>query len=94
MSTARDVAEWMAGHLYRDGKLYEKLVIFPLKEKFGNEFVSRVKAHWAIRKDVLAEFKKLAPTEKVVWVEKGRYWRLRVPEDVPGKRLQRNRTVE
>jgi hypothetical protein len=92
MATAQNVAEWMAAEVDRKGKLYQKLAIFPIKEKFGDEFVYFEKRHWSINQEVLEIFRKITG-DKVVWVEKGRYWRLRQETDEPGKRLQRRRPL-
>jgi len=86
MSTAREVAEWMAVEVEREGLLIQKVAAFEIEKRFGKEFVYvNENGNRAINEEVLNEFDKLAPKEKVVWVRKARFWRKREPTDKAGR---------
>jgi len=89
MSTgAREVAEWMAAEIEREGILIQRVAAYEIEKRFGKELVYVNKnGQRAINPEVLQEFDKLAPKEKVVWVNRGqaRFWRKREPTDKPGR---------
>ena len=82
---ASQVAGWMLEELKRQGKLHQDTVVFVIAEKFGSQFTYDKKdGNLAIRRDVLAAFRKLTK-DSVVWVREDRYWRMRTPYDEPGR---------
>jgi hypothetical protein len=54
---------------------------------FGEEYVYQNENHnWAIRKEILEEFRRLTP-DGVVWSRSEQLWRKRREYDPPGKRM-------
>lgn len=86
--TALDVAQWMFQELERVDYLYQNIVVYDIASNFGDCFTSiNANGNLAIRKDVLAQFKKVTG-DAVIWERGQRLWRKRQPHDEPG-RLQR-----
>ena len=84
-ATAQDVAEWMLEELKQLGALYQESVAQKIRAQFGDAYVyTNANGNWAIRKDVLSAFNKLSK-DSVVWLREDRYWRLRQPDDKPGR---------
>jgi hypothetical protein len=83
--TPKQVAEWMLEELKRQGKLHQDTVVFKIVQEFGTQFTyDNEDGNLAIRRDVLAAFRKLTK-DSVVWIQEDSYWRLREPHDVPGR---------
>ena len=83
--TVPQVAEWMLEELKRQGKLHQDTVVFEIVEQFGTQFTyNNEDGNLAIRRDVLAAFRKLTK-DSVVWIQEDSYWRVREPHDVPGR---------
>jgi hypothetical protein len=86
MSTAQEIAEWMAAEVEREGLLIQKVAAFEIEKRFGAEFVYvNENGNRAINPEVLGAFEKLLPQEKAVWVRKARFWRKREPTDKAGR---------
>jgi hypothetical protein len=83
--TATQVAGWMLKELKRRCKLHQDIVVFEIVEKFGSQFTyDNQNGNLAIRRDVLAAFRKLIK-DSVVWVQEDCYWRMREPHDASGR---------
>jgi hypothetical protein len=80
-----DVAKAMVELLKETGYLSQRLAATGILEKFGDEFLYKNENdRWAILPEVLDEFQTL--TEKdVVWEHRLKRWRMRTPEDHPGR---------
>lgn len=86
--TALDVAQWMLQELARVDYLYQNIVVYEIASKFGDSFTPiNSNGNLSIRKDVLAQFKKLTG-DNVIWERGERLWRRRQSHDEPG-RIQR-----
>ena len=85
MPTDLDIAQWMLDTTDKFGELYQRDAVSYIALEFGEEFtyVNR-NGNLAIHSDVLKEFKKLSKNE-IVWSRKGRFWRIRQPDDEPGR---------
>jgi hypothetical protein len=82
---AKKVAEWMLKELKRQGKLHQDTLAYEIEEKFGHQFTyNNEDGNLAIRRDVLAAFRKLTK-DSVVWIQEDSYWRMREPHDGPGR---------
>ena len=87
-TTPEQVAQWMLDQLEREKYLYQNTVVFEIAEQFGESFTTiNDNGNMAIRRDVLAKFKKLTG-DSVIWERGERLWRKREKHDEPG-RLQR-----
>lgn len=77
-TTAKDVAAWLAEQVISEpGYTYQGVIVYDLSHKFGDEFTYlNENGNPAIRKDVLAEFRKLTK-DTVVWDGGERAWRKR-----------------
>lgn len=76
MATAKDVAEWMAGHFGTAKYLYQDTVVYKIKKQFGDEFVyTNENGNSAIGKDVLKHFREITEGN-VVWEKGSRAWRM------------------
>jgi hypothetical protein len=85
MTTAIDVARWMQSELVAHEMLYQNEAAYEIANKFGDEFVyENDKGGLSISKAVRKEFRKLNE-ETVVWDAREKYWRLRTPQDAPGR---------
>ena len=88
MATPSDVADWMLAETQArepDGFRQSDAASL-LQDRFGGEFVyTNANFNLAIDKTVLAAFLYLT-RDSVVWNKQQRYWRLRQPQDTPGKR--------
>jgi uncharacterized protein DUF6953 len=81
---AQKVAEWMLKELKRLGKLHQDTAVYEIAEQFGSQFTYSDDGNLAIRIDIRAAFRELTK-DSVVWVQKDRYWRMRMPGDEPGR---------
>ncbi len=80
MTTAHDVAQWMAERVH-EFYLPREATALEIREVFGEPFVVQGEAgNWDIASPVLQAFNKLTKAT-VVWVRGGQYWRTREPGD-------------
>ncbi len=85
MSTAAEVAEWMAKEVRAAGELFQKDAAAAIKDRFGRgHFYPNPKGNLAISKAVLTAFGKLT-RDDVFWIRGRRFWRLREEADRPGR---------
>lgn len=85
MSTAVDVANWMANEVREKRELYQQDAVYAIEQKFGAEHIyDNERGNQAISKPVLLAFRKIS-AEDVIWVRQGRYWRLRERADESGR---------
>jgi hypothetical protein len=83
--SAKQVAEYMIDRLKTAKLLYQEVVVYEIKLKFGKEFTYvNANGNLAIAKPVLSEFKKLSGDD-VIWERGSRMWRLRQKYDRPGR---------
>jgi hypothetical protein len=79
------VAEWMLKEVRENGELYQRNAVSKIEKKFGEQFrYLKENGNPAIRKDVLAAFRKLSK-DNIVWEREDRRWRIRRPTDKPGR---------
>ncbi len=85
MHTPVEIAAYMLAELESEQYLSQDVIASQICEKFGEEF-TRLNdgGNVSIRRDVLAEFKKLSGDE-VVWERGERIWRKREQHDEPGR---------
>ena len=85
MTTAHDVAQWMAERV-NEFYLPRAETALEILEVFGEPFVVQSEAgNWDIASPVLQTFNKRTKAT-VVWVRGGQYWRAREPRDPPRAR--------
>jgi len=85
VTTAQDVAQWMAERV-NEYYMPRQTIALEILEVFGEPFVVQTDAQtWEIAKPVLKAFDKLTK-DTVVWVRGSQYWRKREPGDPPRKR--------
>ncbi len=85
MTTAHDVAQWMAERVH-EFYLPRAETALEILEVFGEPFVVQSEAGtWDIASPVVHAFNKLTKAT-VVWVRGGQYWRTREPRDPPRAR--------
>ncbi len=88
MTTARDVAQWMADEVQSDGYLPQEYAVGEIIDRFGFDFVyMNDNGNYAIARPVLREFRKLT-NDTVVWEQYERRWRLREPSDPPKRQVE------
>jgi hypothetical protein len=81
MATAQEVAQWMLDEVTRNGKLYQETAVADIASTFGYEFTyDNENGNLAIRRDVLAAFRRLSENS-VVWDRENHLWRKRDSED-------------
>lgn len=86
MATKEEVAQRMVATLNETGFLTQKKAAREVREAFGEEFVYKNEnKHWAIKPEVLDEFRNLTG-DGVVWEQGVRRWRLRRETDKPGRK--------
>ena len=86
MASAKDVAEYMMRCLKKERFLYQEIIVYKIKDDFGDEFVYiNQNGNLAINKRVLTEFRKLTEG-KVVWDRGQGLWRKRESYDPPNRR--------
>jgi hypothetical protein len=86
MATAQEVAEWMLDEVTQKGELYQETAVSEIASKFGYEFTyDNENGNLAIRRDVLADFRRLSENS-VVWDPEDRFWRKRKEGDELGRR--------
>lgn len=82
--SARDVAKWMAAKVDSGSILYQDAAASQIRAQFGEQYVYMNKnRNLAINKNVLTEFRNLAPD--AVWERGARCWRQRRSYDKPGR---------
>ena len=85
-SLTEAVAEWMLDRVTSEGFLGHALAVVEIKERFGPACLCRnARGHLAIQPEVLKAFANRSG-EQVVWSRRGRFWRVRQPSDLPGRR--------
>jgi hypothetical protein len=85
MTTAEDVARWMADRV-NEFYLPREATALEIREVFGEQFVVQSGAEtWVIAAPVMKAFDKLTKAT-VVWVRGGQYWRSREAGDPPHAR--------
>ncbi len=85
MTTAHDVAQWMAERV-NEFYLPRAATALEILEVFGEPFVVQTEAEtWDIAPPVLKAFDRLTK-DSVVWVRGGQYWRTREASDPPRAR--------
>ncbi len=81
----QEITNWMMAKLGKDGCLYQDDVVDVLfKSESENLLRENSDGNQVLSKVLLDTFKK-ETEDNVVWVRSGFYWRLRVPEDEPGR---------
>lgn len=84
MNSPADAAAFMAELLSSRGELRQDDAAQQLYSHSREEHVYfNAQGNLAIKADVLTAFRKLTP--EAVWLKGSRYWRLRLPGDVPGR---------
>ncbi|MGO7484071.1 hypothetical protein ACCT28_23005 [Rhizobium ruizarguesonis] len=72
---AKDVAEWMIEFMGQDYWLYQEIVVYEIRDRFGEDYVYlNQSGNLAISRAVLKEFRKLTEG-KLVWERGERAWR-------------------
>ncbi len=85
MTTAQDVAQWMAERV-DEFYLPQDATAQEIFERFGEPFASATpEGTWTIAPAVLKAFNKLTK-DTVVWVRSTKYWRKRERSDPPRSR--------
>ncbi|MGB2664307.1 MAG: hypothetical protein WAK48_09905 [Candidatus Acidiferrum sp.] len=83
--TAIEVAEWMREQFNETYYLEQEIAVYTIAEKFGKEFTyDNENGNPAIRKDVLAAFRKLTK-KTVIWERDDLRWRKREAGDEKGR---------
>ena len=84
-SLTEAIAEWMLAEIEREGLLWQCEAVEVIPERFGSGFVyENAHGHLGIVAEVLAAFRELT-ADRVVWSRGGKLWRLREPDDGPGR---------
>jgi len=84
MTTASDVARWMANQLEAKAYIYQDEIVYSIQKDFGDEFVYlNQNGNYGIVKPVLDAFNKLTP--EAIWSRGERCWRKRAEYDRPGR---------
>jgi hypothetical protein len=82
--TPFDVADFMVGEFEAAGSISQRAIAHEIKDRFGAEFTFLNKnGNYGICGFVLAQFKALTP--HAVWDKRLSKWRLRRPDDSPGR---------
>ena len=76
MSTAAEVAEWMAREVRASGELFQKEAAAAIEDRFGRGHV--------YPNPELAAFRELI-RDDVLWIRGRRFWRLREEADGTGR---------
>jgi hypothetical protein len=85
MSTAAQVAEWMAKEVRANGELFQKAAAATIADTFsGGHVYPNPKGNLAISKAVLTAFRERTKND-VLWIRGKRFWRLREAADGPGR---------
>ena len=85
MSTAAEVAAWMAREVRAAGELSQKEAAAAIEDRFGRGHVyPNHKGNLAISKALLDSFGELT-RDDVLWIRGRRFWRLREQADGPGR---------
>ncbi|MHB8321729.1 MAG: DUF6953 family protein [Acidithiobacillus sp.] len=83
--TPEDVAKWMLEQIKNDGFLFQETAVYAISSKFGEDFTYiNNNGNPAIRKDVLASFRK-SSGDDIVWQRGEKQWRQRQSYDSPGR---------
>lgn len=82
---ADEAAGWMLQRLSKEGCLYQDEVVDYLLSAGATDLTrENAEGNLVLGRSVLESFRQLT-ADSVVWVKSERYWRPRVPEDVPGR---------
>jgi hypothetical protein len=85
--TTKDIARWMADQVAAAGVLDQAAASERIAHAYGAAFACKNgNGTWAIAKPVLAAFRTMTAAT-VVWDRSILAWRLRTPDDPPGRRL-------
>jgi hypothetical protein len=80
-----ETSSWMILLLEKDGCIYQDDVVDKLVKSASEDLLrENSDGNLVLNRALLNAFKKLTETN-VVWVNTGKYWRFRVPEDEPGR---------
>lgn len=89
MPTAADIAADMLQMFNQNGRLVQSRAARHVRTTYGEDFVYKNKNNnWAIRADILDEFRKLTDDGTVVWSRSGQYWRRRRSTDPEGRMVR------
>ena len=84
--TTKAIARWMADQVADAGVLDQAAASERIAHAYGEAFACKNgNGTWAIAKPVLAAFRKMTDAT-VVWDRSILAWRLRTPDDPPGRR--------
>jgi hypothetical protein len=87
MPTVAEIAQWMLNQV-EEGRLPQDRAARNIRAEFGEEFVYKNEnRNWAIRKDILKEFKKISGDD-VIWERGDREWRKQRPNDKQGRQQE------
>lgn len=87
-ATPATIAQWMLQQLETTPWLYQEMVVYKIRSQFGQAFVyNNANGNLAIRKDILAAFRKLTG-DSVIWERGTRAWRKRRPHDKAGRQQE------
>ena len=85
MASAEDVAQWMLQEIKKNGSLLQAKAAREIERRFGKEFTYINNAGGkSISRGVLRAFRRLSGDD-VVWARVSQYWRMREPNDGPGR---------
>lgn len=86
--TPSDIARWMKELMSDDDFLPQTIVVSLIRKSFVGDFTYLNKnGKWAIKKDVLREFRKITEKE-LVWSQSRRGWRRRREDDPEGRQVR------
>ena len=89
-ASKEEIAEWMFEEVRRKGKLYQWRAARYIHSAFDPKHVYTTKGGGLRIKSYILDAFKALTEEEVIWT--GKYWKLREPFDVPGKRRTQWRT--
>jgi hypothetical protein len=88
MPTNEEVAQFMMGQFQEvpeHGRMRQASITRRIRQEFGDEFTYKNKnRNWAIKPEVLEEFRKL-DENGIVWEQGKQAWRRRRESDKPGR---------
>ena len=80
-----DVAKWMMDQIATGKLIYQEVIVYEIKKRFGDSFVyDNENGNLAIAKATLKAFAKMSGDD-VVWERGERCWRKRKPGDKGGR---------
>ena len=81
------VARWMLEQYQPHKRLVQSTAAHGIRKHFGDQHVYKNRQrNWGINKGILAEFRRLTPSD-VVWSRSSQTWRQRRESDPPDKRM-------